>query len=40
LIVQKFGGTSIEDAASVERVCEIVAAARERCPVVVVSAIG
>jgi aspartate kinase len=40
LIVQKFGGTSIEDAAAVERVCEIVAAARERCPVVVVSAIG
>src|SRR4029453_2706658 len=40
MLVQKFGGTSIEDAAAVERVCEIVTAARERCPVVVVSAIG
>jgi aspartate kinase len=40
LIVQKFGGTSIEDAAALERVCGIVGRARERCPVVVVSAIG
>jgi aspartate kinase len=40
MLVQKFGGTSIEDAAAIERVCEIVADARDRCPVVVVSAIG
>ncbi|HEV8608727.1 MAG TPA: lysine-sensitive aspartokinase 3 [Thermoanaerobaculia bacterium] len=40
MIIQKFGGTSLEDAPALERVCAIVAAARERCPVVVVSAIG
>ena len=40
MLVQKFGGTSVEDAAAIQRVCEIVAAAREHCPVVVVSAIG
>src|ERR687887_30177 len=40
MIVMKFGGTSVEDAASVERVAEII---RERLPVrpvVVVSAMG
>lgn len=40
MIIQKFGGTSIEDTAALERVCGIVGGARERCPVVVVSAIG
>ena len=40
MIVLKFGGTSLEDAPALERACAIVAAARERCPVVVVSAIG
>ena len=40
MIIQKFGGTSLEDALALERVCGIVASARARCPVVVVSAIG
>ncbi len=40
LIVQKFGGTSLEDAPALERACAIVARARSDCPVVVVSAIG
>jgi aspartate kinase len=40
LLIQKFGGTSLEDAPALERVCGIVTAARARCPVVVVSAIG
>jgi aspartate kinase len=40
MIVQKFGGTSLEDAPALERACTIVARARERRPVVVVSAMG
>ncbi|MCA1580712.1 MAG: lysine-sensitive aspartokinase 3 [Acidobacteria bacterium] len=42
MIVQKFGGTSVEDAAALERLSEIVGAAHARgdCPVVVVSAMG
>jgi aspartate kinase len=40
LIIQKFGGTSLEDAAALERVCRIVADARDGSPIVVVSAIG
>ncbi len=40
MIVMKFGGTSLEDAASIERVCGIVAARSERNPLVVVSAMG
>jgi aspartate kinase len=37
-IVMKFGGTSVADAAALERVASIVAAHRDDCPVVVVSA--
>ena len=41
MLVQKFGGTSLEDAAALERACAIVgAAARSAGPVVVVSAMG
>ncbi len=40
MIVQKFGGSSLEDAEALERVCAIVARARNRRPVVVVSAMG
>jgi aspartate kinase len=40
MIVMKFGGTSLEDAASVERVSEIVRARLSLRPVVVVSAMG
>jgi len=39
-VVMKFGGTSVEDAAAVERVVGIVRAAREQRPVVVVSAMA
>jgi len=39
-IVMKFGGTSVADAAALERVAEIVAAHREEQPVVVVSAMS
>jgi aspartate kinase len=40
MIVMKFGGTSVESAAAIERVASIVKARRERRPVVVVSAMG
>jgi aspartate kinase len=40
MIVMKFGGTSVESAAAIERVARIVKARRERRPVVVVSAMG
>ncbi len=40
MIVMKFGGTSVESAAAIERVRKIVAARIERRPVVVVSAMG
>jgi len=40
MIVMKFGGTSVEDAASVERVAEIIKARLHLRPVVVVSAMG
>src|SRR5215467_3939740 len=40
MIVMKFGGTSVESAAAIERVAQIVKARRERNPVVVVSAMG
>lgn len=39
-IVMKFGGTSVADAAALENVARIVAAQRERHPVVVVSAMS
>jgi aspartate kinase len=40
MIVMKFGGTSVEDAASVERVAEIIKARLHLRPAVVVSAMG
>jgi aspartate kinase len=40
MIVMKFGGTSVESAAAIERVANIVKARRDRKPVVVVSAMG
>jgi aspartate kinase len=40
MIVMKFGGTSVESAAAIERVASIVKARQERHPVVVVSAMG
>ncbi|HTP12152.1 MAG TPA: lysine-sensitive aspartokinase 3, partial [Bacteroidota bacterium] len=40
MIVMKFGGTSVENARSMENVIRIVDHARERHPVVVVSAIS
>jgi aspartate kinase len=40
MIVMKFGGTSVESAAAIERVAGIVKARQERQPVVVVSAMG
>ena len=40
MIVMKFGGTSVESAAAIERVAGIVKARMDRCPVVVVSAMG
>jgi aspartate kinase len=40
MIVMKFGGTSVESAAAIERVASIVKARRDRKPVVVVSAMG
>ena len=41
-VVMKFGGSSVADAAAIDRVAAIVAAelARQRTPVVVVSALG
>ena len=40
MIVMKFGGTSVESAAAIERVAAIVRARLARKPVVVVSAMG
>jgi aspartate kinase len=40
MIVMKFGGTSVEDAAAIERSCRIVAERISRRPFVVVSALG
>ncbi|MFB3778228.1 MAG: lysine-sensitive aspartokinase 3 [Bryobacteraceae bacterium] len=40
MIVMKFGGTSVESAAAIERVASIVKARLDRKPVVVVSAMG
>src|SRR5215475_1714293 len=40
MIVMKFGGTSVESAAAIERVAGIVKARLDRKPVVVVSAMG
>lgn len=40
MIVQKFGGTSVENAAAMDRVIEIIARERERQPIVVLSAIA
>ena len=40
MIVMKFGGTSVESAAAIERAAEIVQERLERRPVVVVSALG
>src|SRR5438128_9039755 len=40
MIVMKFGGTSVESAAAIERVACIVKARADRKPVVVVSAMG
>ena len=40
MIVMKFGGTSVESAAAIERVAGIVKARLDRMPVVVVSAMG
>ena len=40
MIVMKFGGTSVESAAAIERVASIVKDRLDRHPVVVVSAMG
>src|SRR5579872_2570430 len=40
MLVMKFGGTSVEDAAAIDRAAKIVADRRERLPVVVVSAMS
>ncbi|HXG67379.1 MAG TPA: lysine-sensitive aspartokinase 3 [Blastocatellia bacterium] len=40
MIVMKFGGTSVQDAAAINKVVDIVSAKRERRPVVVVSAMA
>lgn len=40
MIVCKFGGTSVQDAAAIRRVAEIIQGKRPRDPVVVVSALG
>ena len=40
MIVMKFGGTSVESAAAIRRVAEVVRARADRHPVVVVSAMG
>ena len=39
-IVMKFGGTSVEDAAAIDRSCSIVGERAARKPFVVVSALG
>jgi aspartate kinase len=40
MLVMKFGGTSVEDAAAIDRSCQIVGGRRSRKPFVVVSALG
>jgi aspartate kinase len=40
MIVAKFGGTSVQDGAAMRRAVDIVASQKERCPLVVLSAIG
>ena len=40
MMVLKFGGSSVADADGIRRVCGIIAARRDRAPVVVVSALG
>src|SRR3989442_6540289 len=40
MIVMKFGGTSVEDAAAIDRSCSIVGERISRKPFVVVSALG
>ena len=40
MIVMKFGGTSVEDEAAIERACRIVGERLSRGPFVVVSALG
>jgi aspartate kinase len=40
MIIMKFGGTSVEDAPSIERVTEIIRARLDQKPVIVVSAMG
>jgi len=40
MIVMKFGGTSVEDAPSIERVAEIIRARLALKPLIVVSAMG
>jgi aspartate kinase len=40
MVVMKFGGTSVEDAASIERVAEIIRARLSSKPIIVVSAMG
>src|SRR5437868_9231704 len=40
MIVMKFGGTSVEDSAAIDRAAKIVAERRDRLPVVVVSAMS
>src|SRR5688572_4064894 len=40
MIVMKFGGTSVQDAAAITRVCEIVEGKIDRSPIVVVSAMA
>jgi len=40
MIVMKFGGTSVEDSSAIDRAAKIVAARRDRVPVVVVSAMS
>src|SRR5215510_13248488 len=40
MIVMKFGGTSVEDAAAIDRSCRIVGERVSRKPFVVVSALG
>src|SRR5215831_13816512 len=40
MIVMKFGGTSVEDAAAIDRSCSIVGERISRKPLVVVSALG
>lgn len=40
MIVQKFGGTSVENAAALERAIDIIVREEERQPIVVLSAIA